>query len=255
MTIIPENNNEMPKYFFKYRSLQGKCLDRTIDILKKNRLYLPKREQLNDLIEGCRMVEVENNHSMGDGINMALKWHCKGPSNALDSYHVLSLSDNPFSQQMWAYYADSAQGICIAFRAIKELSILQRIQYVEDFSFDSITDNEHSDIPLNHMYEYAKEALMKKHIEWQHEREWRFLTQENEDYFPLSSDSIFGIILGANISESNRDRILQIAEDKHFRVYYLWAAPVLGSYLVLNKFPTFDGAELDVYDGFDVFLS
>ena len=60
-----------------------------------------------------------------------------------------------------------------------------------------------------------------KHINWNHEREWRMISDSGEIYFPLQDGTLACIIVGYNIERENLDAILSIVSHNIpiFKIY------------------------------------
>ena len=94
---------------------------------------------------------------------------------ATGSLVALSLTDDPQSPTMWAYYAEQGKGLVIAFdtaspffsmNAAGKRRRLQQISY-----FDGV---------LEEVLDDPRLALMSKGVGWSHEREWRLYAREED---------------------------------------------------------------------------
>lgn len=135
---------------------------------------------------------------------------------------ILSLTKNFKNKLMWAHYADGYKGFIIGFDSTNlffnkkrtdndEFGYLRKVKYVEHPSFKPMIEQEGADI------------LLVKGIEWEYEEEWRIIRPVHEadeiisaDCYPIclfkfAPNIIREIIMGPNISEENKEKLLSIA--------------------------------------------
>lgn len=192
---------EFPKLIFKYKSLSGvKSRDYTLDILKNHRLFLPKRCDLNDPMEGCYTpvfcgIAGASIYESTDEESYFLK-------EERDKYKILSFSATCFSPQMWAYYTDSYTGICVGFKNTKSFKNLTKVKYTNKRR-----------IPINNPIDLdsiVRADYRLKHIDWSHEREWRIIKETEEDYLYFSDTDIACIIVGLRTNISDIEEIKKL---------------------------------------------
>jgi len=176
-----------PKLLFKFRSISSvKSLVRTYDIIQNNRLYFPKRNDLNDPMEGS-MTHISLGVA-GAGIYQSVDKEHPYISTAKNKYNLLSLSETCFSPPLWAYYADTYAGICLGFKTNHHFKKAVKVNYIfdrpdseqEPDDFDSIIQKD----------------LLYKHSDWSHEKEWRIIEKDGNNYFEYDSDELACIIIG-----------------------------------------------------------
>lgn len=92
---------------YKYRDISGDGFINTQDIFVNQRLYLPELKSLNDPNES--IAEIQINNPLKEYGNMLEERNRKNVTR------IFSLSETQRSSLMWAHYAASHTGICIAF--------------------------------------------------------------------------------------------------------------------------------------------
>ena len=148
--------------FFKYKSLEN--IEYIIDMVKSNRIYVPKVSQLNDPLEGiCNMnfgfagcsyyVDTGTVHPHYDSVR--------------NSYGVLSLTTRKDSIVMWTHYAGGFNGICVEFENMGSFITAEPVTYTEEL-LDSKKIGDSFDI-------IAYNSLRRKATEWSYEDEYRII--------------------------------------------------------------------------------
>ena len=86
--------SEVPQKLFKYKSLEPRCaIDQVLDIINNERIYMPSYSELNDPAEG--MAHYINLGIPGTGIHYSMGELHPLALSFVDSYGILSLTDNP----------------------------------------------------------------------------------------------------------------------------------------------------------------
>ena len=135
-------------------------------------------------------------------------------SKMCETFLVGCLCTNFKNRLMWSHYADSHKGFCIEY----DFSQMQEL-----LPFPVFYSDERPLVPwkaaLNNCPENISEAtaalmlgLLTKDDAWSYENEWRILSAATEDA-DIKMPPITCIYLGAEISESNRAKILKIARN------------------------------------------
>lgn len=204
MYILEEKEKEkIPEIVFKYKSINSpEDLVRICDILKNNRMYMPKLKELNDPLESC-----------------VTKWlgNIDERAKKLESYRVLSLSAEPLLSTMWAYYANNYSGVCFGFKTKNKFSNIEKVNY-----FDKQEAVE---------WEFCSNCLYKKGKAWKHEAEFRIIRDSNDNnFFDYDADDLVCVIFGDKITAELRNfvesfipkhiPIFTVKSDKsNFRLY------------------------------------
>lgn len=144
---------------------------------------------------------------------------------SLNSYRVLSLTEEFDNELMWSHYSDNHYGCLLSFQPIKELdspfSECKKVDYVEG----NRVIGSGLDIILNQDFSTLnKETIQsicftKSHM-WSYEKEWRLITRreysENDfDYFKFYPQELKSVTFGVRTSISEREEILKILKQKY----------------------------------------
>ena len=124
---------------------------------------------------------------------------------------------------MWSHYADSHKGFCIEYdyslmdidaHTILPLPVVysdERPLISWKAAFDNTPEN------LEEAVAQFTKGLLTKDSIWSYENEWRILVKTTEmPNIPMPRISC--VYLGASISDENRNAILKIAKEKHYKV-------------------------------------
>ncbi len=129
-----------------------------------------------------------------------------------DTSSVCCFSEAGNHQAMWAYYANSFQGICVKYDARKLIS-LSGVCWGDRF-FEVQYNNKRL-VPAERYIspdrnELAPLSVLTKHTDWAHEKEWRLINREANGKFYHTKNAIDEIILGPRIGDSNKERLVDI---------------------------------------------
>lgn len=138
-------------------------------------------------------------------------------------FGVLSMSIIWDSILMWSHYSDFHKGVCYGFN-------YDKLNKHKNFDKNGYVIYNKSDFypRINPNYNITIKLFLEtffKSKEWEYEKEFR-LTKlfENEPKdidrkFIFDNDDLEEIILGINISEDNKNEIIEIARDKKIKIY------------------------------------
>lgn len=140
---------------------------------------------------------------------------------------MLCVSEVRDSPQMWAYYAENHTGVVLEFEASDTLDsplLLARpviysdrppaLPAVEVWARALVLDEPIDWEAWLHEYHYLK------HLNWQHEREWRAMTYADPGDVTLFTDRLFhpeelsGVYLGARMPPSDADGLRNLAAER-----------------------------------------
>ena len=151
-----------------------------------------------------------------------------------EDIYVYSMSETYDSNQMWAYYANSNKGFCVEYdlNKIKNLPIevkrkllfLYKVTYkeeLEEYTFDSmneymITGRKNIEL-LNKADMDMLSKILTKTLNWQHEKEWRFLLCNLGENNKIFADIVSGIILDERVLEmGNGKKLISLAKERNW---------------------------------------
>ncbi len=184
-----ESAEKEPKLLFKYKSVEYSLdLQRLLDGLKNNYLYLPTVRKLNDSLEGKGTHFILNDSSVFE-------------SEKANEYRILSLSATCFSPVMWAHYADNRKGICLGFYRGNRLDC--RNKSVFQCAEKVVYENSRKVFSCDEKSAVCDDLLHKR-TDWAYEQEWRIIRDadycmKEPDHFIYDEEDLACIILGEKV--------------------------------------------------------
>lgn len=252
---------DSPERFYRYRSLaDGKAefVERTVHY---GEIYFPKPSSFNDPFD-CRpsfsfeatkaemtayyrgLVKKYNSDLNREGRRREARntigdWE-RSPRNPktlryvtelhtkqiTENIGVLCLSEVHNDILMWSHYADSHRGVCLEFDGY--FDVFANAQKV-DYPPTRPRINPFRQNPI----EMMEAALLTKAEHWKYEREWRIVQYTSGPgikYFP--PESLTGIILGAQISDIDTERVMGWAQSRVHPIRVLKASADDTSFLL-----------------------
>lgn len=192
---------------YKFRSFNN--FEFIADILLNQRLYCAYFSDLNDPIEGYYINVIpytcKGDHRYGSPGYIPDTSPTKVLRNVKDyqNVRVCSLADNYSDIRMWAYYASNYEGIAIEIdfsgieTKVEKVNYLSGKQEVVTHYMDQGVIN-------------PKDILKNKHVYWEHEHEYRIIT--DQQYFSIP-DRIKRIIVGHKVSDNRIQLLEKLAPD------------------------------------------
>ena len=134
-------NKDIPPKLFKYKSLEPRCaINQVLDIINNERVYMPSYYELNDPAEG--MAHYINLGLPGTGAYYSMGELHPVVLTLINSYGVLSMTDNPRNFQMWAQYGGHYNGICLEMKTEQLQYEIKRVNYIENVLHEVIEPDE-----------------------------------------------------------------------------------------------------------------
>lgn len=209
----PDNIPGIPAYLYRFISAR-----RLKDIILSNRLYVPRRGELNDPFDGKVKLAPHDARKEKDIQDLVDK-----------QMRVLSFSGEetaPTNPLMWSHYADGHRGACLKFdmviwtRAKVETSgyVLDWVRYSKD---RPLVDLAHSNAgqelpgsafgPLPQNIEPLHRIAFTKHEDWAYEREWRMVCSQRDGkkkiYLSFPQGALAEVVMGLRMPEKERRAI------------------------------------------------
>jgi len=243
--VLPNSEKKQIKELstlFKYVSDLSKAVD---GIFRNHKIRFTQPAALNDPLEfnpAIRFNSESNNFKQYkyQGILMPSihDWYRLNLiESRINEFGVLSLTDNPFSFEMWCHYANGHKGFLIEFnipdkakptlQLTEEVNLkVHKVRYVKDYvvNIDKL-DPKGAFIPF---YRIRDSIFLRKTKHWKYEREYRIVRQlsECETYqppatrtsyrddkgvylFPLSLSCIANVVFGVNTSQEVKRKIIE----------------------------------------------
>ncbi|HBG77785.1 MAG TPA: hypothetical protein DDW84_02895 [Phycisphaerales bacterium] len=239
---------EQLRTLFKYVSDSPKIID---DIFLNHKIRFTQPAALNDPLEFNPAIRFDPE---GDNFKRFKYNEITFPSihdwerlnlieQRINNFGMLSLTDNPYSFEMWCHYANGHNGILIEFnipdKSKPTLQLIEgvnlrahKVKYVRDYmiNMDRLYQGGNS-IPF---HKIRDAIFLRKTLHWRYEREYRIIRQltECDTYkppaqrtsyrdrdglylFPLSLNCISSIIFGINTSQELKRKIIKSCNGTH----------------------------------------
>jgi hypothetical protein len=230
-----------PDFLYKYRSLEGSGALYLKRLLLHDEIYFASRKAFNDPFE-CRpkfsfdgskqqlrryakrvltgdpnltsarrkslisqIVRDRRTRLATDAETLAAEW-----GEMLDrDIGIYCLSARPNDLLMWSHYADSHRGVCVRFDRCQDplLKNVMRVNYQTEYPVMR---------PLiDRGVATARRVFLTKSDHWGYEEEWRIVDMSRGPGIRrIVPSAISGIILGARISDSDREKVLTWIQER-----------------------------------------
>lgn len=216
---------------YKYRSLElnrtwvnstkyktSDNLERVIDILKSNKIYVPQLGSVNDPFEG-RYKEYDVTGWAGKSLYKAAKKEVIINPVPIHDRYVLSLSSSPLVEQLWAYYCNNYEGVCIVMKNEDTFKNAKCVNYYKERrNVGIISDNKFDKFisELNDINIYYKKR------EWRHEKEIRIEYDNSDLDNNFINCEVVALIIGHNTPQIVKDRLIKVCHDNDIEIYYTY---------------------------------
>lgn len=242
-TFVPfPTLDDLPKHFYKYRSLRGDEMQRTLDIIENNRLFWSSPLDFNDPFDCLPVYSMEASQLKKESAlrkiyrdhmpnlqKAALKKlvqgsmrlsnsdfqarMTKGQKELLAETAVCCLTTDAENILMWTHYADSHSGICLRFTPLsKDAELvntgLMHFEYALPVQY---TDRRPVINVLNRSpEENLTRALLTKADFWSYESEWRMIGyRRGPGLFEFPAVCLDAIIFGERVKTEDREKIME----------------------------------------------
>jgi hypothetical protein len=228
-------------FLYKYRSLDEKSKQNTLDIIKYQKLFFSSPSEFNDPFE-CRphfsfeaseseveeycdylcsrmipnLSEIQRKEKVAilvrnckDNPLAAAKYMAMAMQKEMETCGVLCLAERPSNLLMWAHYADNHRGICLGFNASdtnpffgRALKVTYSQTYPTVNLFRDSRDSYHETITLT------------KSDHWEYEQEWRIIKHEQgRDSQLFSPSDLKEVIFGLDTKQRDIDDIINLLSE------------------------------------------
>lgn len=204
-----------PHRLYKYKSLSREIdVDRVVQIIENATIFTTPIKMLNDPFEGLGVTPGPGSGYAGVGFPKALEKTPLHYKKDLSTCRIISLTENPVSPQMWAYYADNYTGVCLqldpSILDVEPMRYAAKPYRVDGVRLDGID----GDL-------LTRARLLSKHIDWSHEQEWRAIYEGDgcPEYVKLGEGNPNAVILGHQCAREHAKRIRAVCEKMSIPVY------------------------------------
>jgi hypothetical protein len=212
-------NMSRPSLLYRYRSVSDEGLfDREMDTLKNSYLYAPAFKSMNDPMEAFYETG-----GPADGVVEGIFGTAGQLSREVYSqlhemvakFGLVSFSSAPDDLPLWAYYAGNFRGLCLEFDT--------EALTVGDFQGEDLVPVKYArtalpplslaDLGLNQMQKAVLARITRKRSEWQHEKEWRYVTGSVGPRY-YNDDALKRVFLGPEISEQRAVAVCEALKNR-----------------------------------------
>ena len=213
---------------YKYRSLEKVEGDRVRETFEKSTVYFPLPSQFNDpfdckiplLLDGTeeewgkyveeyfeknrpelspadRKIETKRLIQNGSYKKLDPSISTRAPNRA-GVYCLSAVNDDIL---MWSHYANAHRGICIGFRAGPDDGFFRRsqqVKYLLAYPSTRIFDSDE---------QRSETAFLTKSEHWIYEEEYRIVESQGPGTYSFPQDLLVEVILGCEISDSDRQSV------------------------------------------------
>ena len=250
--------NNQESFFYKYRTIDKRHIDRARRIFTHNELYFSSKNQLNDPFD-CKFGysfaasdeeirryfwrSLERNRPNWNR-NKKRRWIAerrdmikrhdpelerklvKGTEQIISEIGICSLTRLPDDILMWSHYADAHKGFCIKLHDDEKewcIARAQKIKYSKQYPIvNPITDDDLTRL---------EKTLLTKSKNWEYEQEWRIIDHEKKpgiQRFP--QHLLVGVIFGCRMSEDHKGLIREWCANRKTSISFYQAREASGTY-------------------------
>ncbi len=237
---------------YKFKSLNGRSKDHTLDIIQNSRMFFARPDQFNDPFDCAppftlarpvsdpafikELEDDERRMAAESGLTTAQLEELRGKegvpiekmaaavrNNTIRQLHedtrVFCMAAEQCHPLMWSHYADSHKGVCLHF-ACGSGTVIGLARQV-----NCSERREPILIPLHYQDEdkVTDKMVLVKAKFWEYEREYRIIGHASADWGHTFDDQgrvsfppelLNGITLGMKISDSDRADIIAVTADR-----------------------------------------
>lgn len=192
-------------------------LERVIDMLITKKIYVPTLKKVNDPFEG-RYIEYDVPGWAGKTMHTMAKREILVNPFPIKERYVLSLSSSPLVEQLWAYYCNNYEGVCIVIKNGPIFNNAKCVKYYKERRNVGMIKGDEFDAFIR---ELNRVNIYYKKREWNHEKEIRIEYNKNEldKNFIKCNDLIVALIIGHNTQQVVKERLIEVCHANNIETY------------------------------------
>lgn len=213
---------KIPDRLFRYRPLDDELFDRELGALREAYLYAAPFAAMNDPMEAFYETGGSGDWIIdavlapaGKGVGAMYKML----SDMIGQFALVSLAGTHLDLPMWAYYASNFAGMCLEL-STSELDIgdLQNEQLRPvTYARNALPPLTVADMASGRVDESVIARIIRKRIEWAHEKEWRFITGEPGPKHYVD-DALRRVFLGPRVNSVHAKQICDVLDHRPVEV-------------------------------------
>ncbi len=176
-------------------------------------------DEIGYIIGLSKMLQPENKKNAEKAEQMLNKAKDALAQKLNETFKIGCLSTTPKNRLMWSHYSDGHRGFCVEydFKNATKDSLPLPVIYSQKRPLIpwEMALNQSDETKSKCIFQMII-GLLTKDKEWEYEDEWRLLLSSSEDSnikIPISA-----VYLGAEISEDNKNRVVEICNQKNILV-------------------------------------
>ncbi len=216
-----EIGNTFVQFLWKYYC-EHKKLDGVFAEPPKSEIERLSNEEfcLRTIVEYCK------NKDFGKAVsNVIQKEYGEQCDKLKNTFRIACFATTPYSQLMWASYADSHKGFCVEYTVQPNTKEYEKIYYnlfpviyckMRSDITQYIAENRDQMPDEEYLWNLYFHGALRKSIDWAYQNEWRLLLpygikdkDYNVEFFPITK-----VYLGNKMSAESRKEIISICKDK-----------------------------------------
>ncbi len=216
-----EIGNAFVQFLWKYYC-EHKKLDGVFAEPPKSEIERLSNEEfcLRTIVEYCK------NKDFGKAVsNVIQKEYGEQCDKLKNTFRIACFATTPYSQLMWASYADSHKGFCVEYTVQPNTKEYEKIYYnlfpviyckMRSDITQYIAENRDQMPDEEYLWNLYFHGALRKSIDWAYQNEWRLLLpygikdkDYNVEFFPITK-----VYLGNKMSAESRKEIISICKDK-----------------------------------------
>ena len=172
------------------------------------------------------LVEYDKVKDFGKAVsNVIQKEYGEKYDKLKNTFRIACFATTPYSQLMWATYANCHQGFCVEYTVQPNIKEYEKIYYnlfpviyckMRSNITQYIAENRDQMPDEEYLWNLYFHGALRKSIDWAYQNEWRLLLpygikdkDYNVEFFPITK-----VYLGNKMSKENRKEIISICKDK-----------------------------------------
>lgn len=230
------NDGDIPRYFYKYRSMQH-----ALDIIRTGKLKFSTVDEFKDPFDGMgnwsvECSEEEHNRAIDAFLSrlpadmpiyvkaqfadelrkntMTLQAiNAKGIEIMRMNAGVFCMSPIFDDIIMWSYYADSHRGACLKLDILQDTALfsgINQVVYRNQMPVGNILDARDAS-------RWFWEAITTKHQDWYYEQEARVVHHRKNGYLPFNKKVLTEVLFGVYTTPDDVDEMKQALLENGFR--------------------------------------
>lgn len=230
------NDGDIPRYFYKYRSMQH-----ALDIIRTGELKFSTIDEFKDPFDGmgnwslecsdeeCNRsidafisrlsadmpgeIKEEFADELRRNVGMQQMYAAKAIETMRANAGIFCMSPIYDDIIMWSYYADSHRGACLKLDILQDTELfsgLNQVVYCKQMPAGNVLDAREAS-------RLFWEAITTKHQDWYYEQEARVVHHRKNGFLPFNKKVLTEVLFGVYTTPDDVDEVKQALRGNGFR--------------------------------------